>query len=134
MLGTLIRGRVSVAGSAASAAKRALTIAVRYADTRRQFNRPGDAREVVLLDYQTHQRKLLPALATTYALHFAQENLTATLDELQSAAEPDERRQRELESHAAGVKALSTWHTTATIQTCRDACGGAGYLAENLPP
>ncbi|HTI24468.1 MAG TPA: acyl-CoA dehydrogenase family protein, partial [Kutzneria sp.] len=33
MLGTLIRGRVSVAGSAGSAAKRALTVAVRYADT-----------------------------------------------------------------------------------------------------
>jgi acyl-CoA oxidase len=132
MLGTLIRGRVSVAGSAGSAAKRALTIAVRYADTRRQFNRPDDAREVVLLDYQAHQRKLLPALATTYALHFAQEELTATLHELQSQAEPDERRQRELESRAAGVKALSTWHTTAAIQTCREACGGAGYLAENL--
>jgi acyl-CoA oxidase len=132
MLGTLIRGRVSVAGSAGSATKRALTIAVRYADTRRQFNRPDDAREVVLLDYQSHQRKLLPALATTYALHFAQEELTATLHELQSAAEPDERRQRELESHAAGVKALSTWHATAAIQTCREACGGAGYLTENL--
>jgi acyl-CoA oxidase len=132
MLGTLIRGRVSVAGSAGSAAKRALTIAVRYADTRRQFNRPDDQREVVLLDYQAHQRKLLPALATTYALHFAQEELTATLHEIQGAQEPDERRQRELESRAAGVKALSTWHTTATVQTCREACGGAGYLAENL--
>jgi len=132
MLGTLIRGRVSVAGSAGSAAKRALTIAVRYADTRRQFNRPDDAREVVLLDYQSHQRKLLPALATTYALHFAQEELTATLHELQSTTEADERRQRELESRAAGVKALSTWHTTATVQICREACGGAGYLAENL--
>jgi acyl-CoA oxidase len=132
MLGTLIRGRVSVAGSAGSAAKRALTVAVRYADARRQFNRPDDAREVVLLDYQAHQRKLLPALAKSYALHFAQENLTRSLDELQSTAEPDERRQRELESHAAGIKALSTWHTTAVIQTCREACGGAGYLAENL--
>ncbi|MFI9383628.1 acyl-CoA dehydrogenase [Kutzneria sp. NPDC052558] len=132
MLGTLIRGRVSVAGSAGSAAKRALTIAVRYADTRRQFNRPDDAREVVLLDYQSHQRKLLPALATTYAMHFAQEELTATLHELQSTADPDDRRQRELESRAAGIKALSTWHATAAIQTCREACGGAGYLAENL--
>ena len=44
----------------------------------------------------------------------------------------DERRQRELESRAAGLKAVSTWHTTATIQACREACGGAGYLAENL--
>ena len=27
---------------------------------------------------------------------------------------------------------MATWHATATIQTCREACGGAGYLAENL--
>ena len=36
---------------------------------------------------------------------------------------------RELESRAAGTKALGTWHATRTIQECREACGGAGYLA-----
>ena len=29
------------------------------------------------------------------------------------------------------MKAIATWHATQTIQTCREACGGAGYLAEN---
>ena len=32
--------------------------------------------EVLLLDYRTHQRRLLPALATTYGLHFAQQRLS----------------------------------------------------------
>ncbi|PPK67520.1 acyl-CoA dehydrogenase [Actinokineospora auranticolor] len=132
MLGTLIRGRISVAGAAGSATKSALTIAVRYALERRQFPRPGEPEEVVLLDYLAHQRRLLPALATTYALHFAQEQLVTTLHEL--ADEPDDRRQRELESRAAGLKAATTWHATRTIQTCREACGGAGYLAENRLP
>jgi acyl-CoA oxidase len=36
-----------------------------------------------------------------------------------------------LESRAAGTKALGTWHATRTIQECREACGGAGYLSEN---
>ena len=49
-------------------------------------------------------------------------------------AGPDERAQRRLESRAAGIKAVATWHATATIQTAREACGGAGYLAENLLP
>jgi acyl-CoA oxidase len=73
-------------------------------------------------------------LASTYALHFAQEELVAMLHEVQSARVPDERAQRQLESRAAGIKALATWHATSTIQTAREACGGAGYLAENLLP
>ncbi|HKN95964.1 MAG TPA: acyl-CoA dehydrogenase [Pseudonocardiaceae bacterium] len=132
MIGTLIRGRVSVAGSAGSATKRALTIAVRHAERRGQFRRPGQDTEVRLLDYRAHQRRLLPALATTYALHFAQEELVADLDAVQAEDRPDEQRQRELESRAAGIKAAATWHATATIQACREACGGAGYLAANL--
>ncbi|MDE3724080.1 acyl-CoA dehydrogenase [Nocardiopsis sp. N85] len=138
MLGTLIRGRISVAGGAGSATKAALTIALRYADTRRQFTRPGidgaPEQEVRILDYLAHQRKLLPALARTYALHFAQEELVTRLHELSRAPRRDEHAQRELESRAAGLKAIATWHATETIQTCREACGGAGYLAENRIP
>ncbi|MFV2196100.1 acyl-CoA dehydrogenase [Nocardiopsis sp. LOL_012] len=138
MLGTLVRGRISVAGGAGTAAKAALAIALRYADTRRQFTRPAadgePEREVRVLDYLAHQRRLLPALARSYALHFAQEELVTRLHELSRAPERDERAQRELESRAAGLKAVATWHATATIQTCREACGGAGYLAENRIP
>lgn len=131
MLGTLIRGRVSVAGSAGSATKRALALAIRYGEVRRQFAKP-DGDEVVVLDYLAHQRKLLPALARTYALHFAQEELVSKLHDIDSSAPEEE--QRELESRAAGLKALATWHATSAIQTAREACGGAGYLAENLLP
>jgi acyl-CoA oxidase len=163
MLGTLVRGRISVAGAANSAAQAALTIAVRYGDRRRQFQRPAGPgaagtdgaagtvgaadtvpglEEVPVLDYLAHQRRLLPALAKTYAVHFAQGELVSELHELQSgradvieqAGLRDEQRQRELEAKAAGIKAISTWHTTQTIQTCREACGGAGYLAENRLP
>ncbi|GHG33580.1 MULTISPECIES: acyl-CoA dehydrogenase family protein [Amycolatopsis] len=131
MLGTLIRGRVSVGGSAGSATKRALALAIRYAEHRRQFMKP-DGDEVVILDYLGHQRKLLPALAKTYALNFAQEELVSKLHDIDTSAPEEE--QRELESRAAGLKALNTWHATATIQAAREACGGAGYLAENILP
>jgi acyl-CoA oxidase len=134
MLGTLVRGRVSVGGSAGSATKLALEIAVRYGDTRRQFAAPGEDREIVINDYLVHQRKLLPALAKTYALHFAQEELVSTMHDVQGAEDLDEAAQRELESRAAGLKAVNTWHATKTIQLAREACGGAGYLAENRLP
>jgi acyl-CoA oxidase len=134
MLGTLIRGRISVAGSAGSATKNALAIAVRYGDVRRQFAKPGADDEVVLLDYLVHQRRLLPALATTYALHFAQGRMVEALHDIATGAVTDDHSQRELEARAAGIKAVATWHATHTIQTCREACGGAGYLAENVLP
>jgi acyl-CoA oxidase len=131
MLGTLIQGRVSICGAAISATKCAQAIAVRYANRRRQFAVPGSAEEVPLLDYRIHQQRLLPALATTYALHFAQETLVAELHRVFSGAEVSERERRQLETMAAGLKSLATWHATATIQACREACGGAGYLSVN---
>jgi acyl-CoA oxidase len=139
MLGTLVRGRVSVGGSAASATKLALDIAVRYGNVRRQFAAPGEEREIVINDYLVHQRKLLPALAKTYALHFAQGQLVETMHDVQGALhlngeDLDEHAQRELESRAAGLKVAQTWHATQTIQMCREACGGAGYLQENRLP
>jgi acyl-CoA oxidase len=138
-LGTLVRGRVSVGGASSSATKMALDIAVRYGNSRRQFAAPGEEREIVINDYLVHQRKLLPALAKTYALHFAQGELVSTMHDVQTAVhvhgqEIDEQAQRELESRAAGLKVAQTAHATATIQMCREACGGAGYLQENRLP
>ncbi|WP_324275472.1 acyl-CoA dehydrogenase [Blastococcus brunescens] len=126
-------------GSASSATKLALDIAVRYGDVRRQFAAPGEDREIVINDYLVHQRKLLPALAKTYALQFAQSTLVETMHDVQTAVhvhgqEVDEAAQRELESRAAGLKVAQTAHATQTIQMCREACGGAGYLQENRLP
>jgi acyl-CoA oxidase len=130
MLGTLVQGRISISGAALSATKNALTIAIRYGERRRQFKAPDSDEEIVVLDYLAHQRALLPALATTYALSFAQGELVSELHDVPSEAADDQARRR-LETFAAGLKASSTWHATATIQACREACGGAGYLSEN---
>ncbi|MDT5337107.1 MAG: acyl-CoA oxidase, partial [Mycobacterium sp.] len=131
MLGTLIRGRVTVGGSAGAAARVALDIATRYALERRQFEAPGAEEEVLIMDYLVHQRRLFPLIAKSYALQFAQNELVAKCHELQTADDPDAEEQRELESRAAGLKAANTWHATRAIQEAREACGGAGYLAEN---
>ncbi|MEA2427874.1 MAG: acyl-CoA oxidase [Thermoleophilaceae bacterium] len=130
-IGTLIQGRVSVAGAALSATKSALTIAIRYGLHRRQFGPPGSDEEMPLLDYRVHQRRLLIPLANTYAQHFAQLELVGELHNAFTGEGYDDREKRKLEAFAAGVKAASTWNATSIIQTCREACGGAGYLAEN---
>ncbi|MFF8731926.1 acyl-CoA dehydrogenase [Streptomyces sp. NPDC015171] len=131
MLGTLVQGRVSVAGAGVGVAKVALAVATKYADRRRQFGASPDSGEQVLLDYGLHQRRLLPLLARTYALHFAQDVVRAQLHEVFSGVEDDPQARRRLESRAAGIKALATWHATRVVQECREACGGAGYLAVN---
>jgi acyl-CoA oxidase len=141
MLGTLVQGRVCVGGAGINASKVALTVAIKYANKRRQFGAPGSGREELLLDYGMHQRRLLPLLARTYALHFAQEVLAGELhevfsavagsDDLEQTDEVVEKRRRALEARAASTKALGTWHATRTIQECREACGGAGFLTEN---
>jgi len=139
MLGTLVRGRVCVGGGSGAAAKKALAIALRYGSTRRQFAARDDQEEIVVLDYLAHQRKLLPRLAKSIALSFAQNAVTERLQELQGKEPPakgadahhDQEGQRELESRVAGLKAVTTWHALDTIQNCREACGGAGYMAEN---
>jgi acyl-CoA oxidase len=130
MLGTLIQGRVSVGGASINAAKVALTIAVRHGLRRRQFGPPG-GEEAVLMDYRTHQRRLLIPLAENYALHFAQEQLRTKLHAVFSAERDLDRERRELETMAAALKAVATWHATDTIQGCREACGGSGYLRGN---
>lgn len=124
MLGTLVGGRISIAAAALSAAKSALTIAVRYAYQRRQFGPPGNC-EVKLIDYPSHQKRLIPRLAKTYAIHFALQKLIGLY------SQQDQNNQREIEVLAAGLKAYSSWHTTDTIQEARESCGAQGYLAEN---
>ncbi|MBW4816963.1 acyl-CoA dehydrogenase family protein [Rhodococcus qingshengii] len=131
MVGTLVRGRVTVGGSAAAAARVGLAIAGRYALQRRQFSAPKSDDEVLIMDYLVHQKRLLPLIARSYALQFAQNELVAAMHDIQSSDDPDPQEQRELEGRAAGLKAANTWHATRAIQEAREACGGAGYLAEN---
>ena len=125
MLSTLVGGRISVARAGLSAAKSGLTIAVRYGNRRRQFG-PKNAPEVPLLDYRTHKRRLLPRLATTYALHAALDDLTRRF-----AAKGPEDPLEKVEAEANALKAYATWHTTDTLQEVREACGGQGYRAAN---
>lgn len=131
MLGTLVQGRVCVGAAGITTSKVALTVAIRYALQRRQFEATSEDTEELLLDYGLHQRRLLPLLARTYALHFAQEVLTGDLHDVFSGVDTSEESRRLLEARAAGTKAVATWHATRTIQECREACGGAGYLSVN---
>ena len=130
MLGTLVAGRVAVASAAVSAAKVGLTIAIRYGARRRQFG-PAGAPEMALLDYENHQLRLMPRLATTMALHFAVARIQDRAAHARVAVDEDSRT---TETMVAAVKALATWETLDILGECRQCCGGRGYLSETRLP
>ena len=149
MLGTLVSGRISIAAASVSAAKIGLIVAVRWSARRRQFG-PAGGEELPLLGYLSHQRRLLVPLGATYGLHFAVRALAerCTDRQLADAREhrsplplsdgssavhpaPGDEEGRRLEVEAAGLKAYTSAHCAATLQACREACGGQGYLAAN---
>ncbi len=129
-LGTLVGGRVSVASAAISTAEVTLAIAVRYATRRRQFGDSPDG-ETPLIDYPSHQRRLVPRLAITVGYHLACADLAEEYVRLETGGSAGGAEHRALEARAAGLKAFGTWHALDVMQECREACGGQGYLVEN---
>lgn len=124
MLGTLVGGRICVAKGALAGAKMSLTIAIKHALQRRQFNDSIKVQEDLLMDYPSHQLRLIPKVASSYVYHTV---LQRAMQEYANSTE-DKRR---IETQVAGLKAIITWFATETIQECREACGGKGYLLEN---
>ena len=131
-ISALVGGRISIAAAAVSAAKSGLAIAVRYAERRRQFRTPGQEGETPLLQYPTHQRRLLPLVASAFAADFSLKYLVRRRVDTQDGNDP--AGAREVERLAAAFKAWATWNTTRTLQACREACGGEGYISANRIP
>lgn len=121
-LGSLSGGRVSVSATSLVQAKIGLTIAIRYGLSRKAFGPPGEE-ETRLMDYQGHQVRLIPRLASTFVMQFV-------LNELKGKWQRRELG-RELHVWSSGFKALISWHALETLQEAREACGGQGYKAEN---
>ncbi|KAF9319801.1 fatty-acyl coenzyme A oxidase [Podila horticola] len=138
--GALIQGRVAMVVDSGNIAKKAVTIAGRYAAVRRQFSSsPHDIQETKLIDYAIHQYRLMPLLAMAYAFHFTgvetQKLYDHLMDKLESTQPNDASMQEVLdtlkETHAtsAGLKAFCTWSTLNAIEACRQTLGGHGYSA-----
>ncbi|KQC30016.1 acyl-CoA dehydrogenase [Flagellimonas eckloniae] len=125
MLGTLVGGRICVAKGGVGGAKMALTIAVKHALNRRQFNDSVKVQEDLIMDYPTHQLRLTPAIASAYIYHVTLEEM---MKRYSDDSQPDKRK---IETQVAGLKSIITWFANDTIQECREACGGKGYLLEN---
>lgn len=93
--------------------------------SRRAFSLAPNEVEVLLLDYPSHQRRLLPLLAKTYAMSFARNYLKS----IYLKRTPETNKIIHVVSSA--LKATLTWHNMRTLQECLEACGGQGLKTEN---
>ncbi|OAY71406.1 Acyl-coenzyme A oxidase 2, peroxisomal [Ananas comosus] len=105
-----------------------VTIATRYSLLRHQFGPPREP-EVSILDYQSHQHKLMPMLASTYAFHFTTLYLVDKYSEMKKSHDDDVVA--DVHALSAGLKAYVTSYTAKSLSVCREACGGHGYAAVN---
>ncbi|CAL8327011.1 unnamed protein product [Lota lota] len=136
MLGALSSGRLFILKFSTNNLKLALTVALRFSATRRQFG-PTDMEEIPVLEYQQQQWRLIPYLAAVYVLNQLFNSFFVSFLELQMGrmSKDDSERQdqlgREIHALSCAVKPLGAWTAQRGIQECREACGGHGYLAMN---
>lgn len=131
--GSLTYVRAQIIMHARLVLARAVTVAVRYLSIRRQFadrdaKEPG-APEQAVLNYPTVQVRILPLLATTFALHYMGEAMYKLYYGTRQAIEESGDFSRLAEMHAAssGLKSLCTTLAADGIETCRRAMGGHGF-------
>ncbi|KAK8648115.1 hypothetical protein V6N13_128877 [Hibiscus sabdariffa] len=118
-------GRVYIACSSVYQSKVALAIAIRYALTRRAFSLKPNEPEVLLLDYPSHQRRLIPLVARIYAMSFAANYLKMLY------VKRTPRSNKTIHVVSSSFKATFTWNNMQILQECREACGGQGLKTEN---
>lgn len=130
--GSLTYVRANIIMHARLILARAVTIATRYTTVRRQFqdrDGSGNGPETVVLDYPTVQIRILPLLATTFALHYTGEAMYSLYHSTRAAIDKSGDFSGLAEMHAAssGLKSVCTTLAADGIETCRRAMGGHGF-------
>lgn len=136
--GTMTYVRSNIVLQSGSVLARGVTIAVRYCAVRRQFqdrDATSNEGENQVLDYTMVQHRLLPLLATTYALHFTGQAMLKLYNEnqkrLSSGKSMADAGQVLADLHATScaLKAFSSTAAAEGLEVSRRTCGGHGYSA-----
>jgi len=149
MMAPLVYGRLKISSSASLVALTGLKIAIRYGNTRTQF-KGENGKEIPIINYLTHKRRLYPYLASTLAYHLNLAFVKARYERYITGSSKTNEEKKELHIFAAGAKgkktitkkgkkktflftfiAMVTWNKGATLQNCRECCGGQGYSTYN---
>lgn len=129
--GSLTYVRAQIVHHARLVLARAVTVAIRYTAVRRQFtdrDSNGTGPEMSVLDYPTVQIRILPLLATTFALHYTGLAMRRVYENARQDVERGNFRSlAHMHSMSSGLKSLCTMLAADGIETCRRALGGHGF-------
>lgn len=147
--GTLTYIRSTIVFQSGSVLARGVTIATRYCAVRRQFqdrDAEGETGENQVLNYTMVQHRILPLLASSYALFFTGRAMIELYEANQKRmnAQDGTREKRgpgpeelnpgsdmlaDLHAISCALKAFASTTAAEGLEVCRRACGGHGYSA-----
>jgi len=137
LYGSMLAVRVGIVSNATLTLQAASTVAIRYSCIRRQFADPSSnvGQEKQVLDYLSQQYRLLPQMASAYAMYFTGRWMSDMFTKLNADfARGDFSLLPAMHATSSGMKSLLTSSSVEGIETCRLACGGHGYsLFSGLP-
>ncbi|KAL1379947.1 hypothetical protein pipiens_014546 [Culex pipiens pipiens] len=130
-LGALSGGRVGICGIANMYLMKAISIAIRYSASRKQFGPDDKSEEWPVLEYQSQQYRLYPHLANAFTIKMFTLWFAKIYGEIFLKTLTGERVEHvgmEIHALSSAAKAICTWAARDGIQESREACGGHGFL------
>lgn len=120
-------GRVGICEIAVSYGVAAITIAIRYSASRKQFGPENGKDEFPIIEYQAQQYRVIPNLATVYMIKLFSswigKEYAAMTKKMMMGEKITPEAGMEMHAISSAGKPICSWSVRDLIQDCREACG-----------